>query len=58
MNKKGQALIEFVMILPILLLIVFALVDFGRIILCRIHLEGIIGDALVLADDSEKVRNF
>ena len=31
MNRKGQALIEFVLILPVLLFILFAIIDFGMI---------------------------
>ena len=31
MNRKGQALIEFVLILPILIFILFAVIDFGLI---------------------------
>ena len=31
MNRKGQALVEFVMILPVLLLILLAIIDFGII---------------------------
>ena len=29
MNRKGQALVEFVLILPVFILILFAIVDFG-----------------------------
>ena len=31
MNRKGQALIEFVLILPVLIFILFAIIDFGII---------------------------
>ena len=31
MNRKGQALIEFVLILPVLIFILFAVIDFGMI---------------------------
>ena len=31
MNKKGQALVEFILILPVLLLIVMAIIDIGNI---------------------------
>ena len=31
-NEKGQALVEFIIILPVFLLLVFCVVDFGRII--------------------------
>lgn len=36
---KGQALIEFVLILPILVLFLFAIVDFGRLFYEKIQLE-------------------
>lgn len=31
MNNRGQALIEFVLILPVFIFILFAIIDFGRI---------------------------
>ena len=31
LNNKGQALIEFVLILPIFLMILFVIIDFGMI---------------------------
>lgn len=40
MNNKGQALIEFVLILPIFILILFAIVDFGMIINEKSSLEN------------------
>ena len=40
MNKKGQALVEFVLILPIFILVLFAIVDFGMIINARSTLEN------------------
>ena len=30
-NSKGQALVEFIIVLPILLLIIMAIIDFGHI---------------------------
>lgn len=50
-NNRGQALIEFVLILPVLLLLVFALIDFGRIIVCKSHLEGVMNEVSNLSDD-------
>lgn len=44
MNKKGQALVEFVLILPVLIFILLALVDIGRLMVMKNHLEGLIGD--------------
>lgn len=52
-NKKGQALVEFVLILPILLLIVFAMIDIGRILLCKTHLENVMNDVVVLVNDDK-----
>ena len=58
MNKHGQALIEFVLVLPILLLIVFAFLDFGRIILCKNHLEGIMSDVITLYDKNGDINAY
>ena len=55
-NKSGQALIEFVLILPVLLLLIFALVDFGRIIVCKSHLEGVMNEVSSLPE--EKVSSY
>lgn len=40
MNNKGQALIEFVLILPIFLMILFVIVDFGTIFNNKSMLEN------------------
>lgn len=39
-NKKGQALIEFIVIMPIFLIIVLVLIDFGNILYKRYQLES------------------
>ena len=44
MNRKGQALVEFVLILPILIFIVLSIIDIGRIMIMKNHLEVLIGD--------------
>ena len=41
MNKKGQALVEFVIILPVIILLFFGAVDFGRIIIKTNELENL-----------------
>ena len=41
-NKKGQALIEFVIILPVLLLLLFAFIDFGKIIYIKSELNNLL----------------
>ena len=40
MNRKGQALVEFVLILPVFLLILFAIVDFGNLLYSRNKLQN------------------
>lgn len=40
MNKKGQALLEFVIILPIFFIIVLFLLDFSNIFYNKIYLEN------------------
>jgi len=57
-NKRGQALIEFVIILPVLLLIIFAFIDLGRIILCKSHLESVMGDVITLYKENGNVNEF
>ena len=51
-NNRGQALVEFILVLPVLLLLIFALIDFGRIIVCKNHLEGVMNEISNL-DESE-----
>lgn len=43
-NKKGQALIEFIIILPIFIFMLFAVIDFGVISYNKSKLENIIND--------------
>ena len=40
MNKKGQALVEFVLILPVFLMILLVVVDFGNILYSKNKLEN------------------
>ena len=46
-NNRGQALVEFVLILPILIFMILSIVDIGRIMIMKNHLEGLIGDISV-----------
>lgn len=45
-NKKGQALVEFVLIIPILIMVLFAIVDFSFIFYNKNHLEGVLNDSV------------
>lgn len=51
MNRKGQALIEFVLILPVFLLILFVIVDFGNIFHSRYELQNQSTDIVRLIQD-------
>lgn len=42
MNRKGQALVEFVLILPVLIFILLAVVDIGRLMIAKNHLETVL----------------
>ena len=43
-NKKGQALIEFVLILPILIFMILAFIDIGKLMILKNHLESLLSD--------------
>ena len=61
MNNKGQALVEFVLILPILILILFAVIDFGMIYSNKSTLENDSADIINLFKDGtpiEEIRNI
>ena len=46
MNRKGQALVEFVLILPVFIMILFLVVDLGTIYSRKANLENVIVDAV------------
>ena len=48
MNKKGQALVEFVLILPVLLLILMAMIDIGNIFLTKYTLNSDLDNITVM----------
>lgn len=48
MNRKGQALVEFVIILPIFLLLFMGAIDMGRIMYSKIILEEKMSDIINL----------
>jgi len=61
LNKKGQALIEFVIILPIFLFMLFAIIDFGIISYNRTKLENMIndvGDMYKNKESKEEINKF
>ena len=52
MNKKGQALVEFVLLIPIILMVLFVVIDFASIFYDRNHLEGILNDVVLMAQEN------
>lgn len=58
MNNKGQALIEFVLILPIFILILFVIVDFGMIINEKSSLENQSIDIVELIKNDKSLEDI
>ena len=58
MNRKGQALVEFVLILPIFLLILFAIVDFGMILSKKNELENISVDVVSMIKNNDSIDDI
>lgn len=48
MKKKGQALVEFIIILPIFIMLVLGVFDIGNILISKIHLESTLSEAVEL----------
>lgn len=53
MNKKGQALVEFIIILPILIFILLAVIDYGMISYNKSKMENIITDISSMLKNNE-----
>ena len=58
MNRKGQALVEFVLILPIFLVILFAVVDFGMILSKKNELENISVDVVSMIKNNDSLEDI
>ena len=58
MNRKGQALVEFVLILPIFILMLFAIVDFGMILSKKNELENISVDVTAMIKNIDDIKNL
>lgn len=50
MKKKGQALVEFIIIMPIFIMLVLGVMDIGKIMYSKIVLEDKITEAISLYD--------
>ena len=61
MNRKGQALVEFVLILPVFVFLLFAVYDFGMIFNTRNKLENDSTDITLLYKNGktiDEIRNM
>lgn len=47
-NNKAQALVEFVLLLPVIIMILFIVIDFASVFYKKNHLEGILDDVVVM----------
>lgn len=56
LNKKGQALVEFVLILPIIIMILFMIIDFGIIFNTKINIENYMDDIIIMLDNKENIN--
>ena len=59
-NNKGQALVEFIMVLPILLLLIMCIIDLGNIFIKKYSIENdmnVIYDMYRANNDSE-INNY
>lgn len=48
LNKRGQALVEFIIILPIFVMMLLCVIDIGKIIFFQNRLEGKMEDVIML----------
>lgn len=58
MNKKGQALVEFIIILPIFMMLVLGVIDIGKVLYSKIILEDKISDAITLYQDGKDLNEI
>lgn len=58
MNNKGQALIEFVLLLPIIIFIIFGIIDFGIIFNEKNTLENNSLDIINLYNNGETLEDI
>lgn len=53
MNKKGQALVEFVIVLPIIIMLLFSMIDLGLILYNKNELENNLNSVIEMLDNNE-----
>ena len=58
MKKRGQALVEFIIILPILIMLFFGAIDFGRIIIRKNELESLTNNVIELYKEGSSFNSL
>ena len=58
MNRKGQALVEFVLILPVLLLILLTIIDFGVITYSKNEVQNQSVDIVRMINNGNSLINI
>ena len=58
LSKKGQALVEFVILLPIIMMILFIIIDFANVFYQKNHLESISNDVVALVKNNSSVSSI
>lgn len=58
MNKKGQALVEFIIILPIMIFVLLVIVDFGIMSYNKNRLENMIDDVSKMYKNNETTEEI
>lgn len=57
-NNKGQALIEFILVLPVFILLIISMIDFGNIILKKYSLENEIDTVSTMYLNNEDYNSY
>lgn len=57
-SNKGQALVEFVIILPVTLVLIFCIIDFSRVISLKSDLESKTSDAVTFYQDGKTAEDI
>ena len=58
MNRKGQALVEFVLILPIFVLMLFSIYDIGMIVYNKNTLESVSNDVILMINNDNNINEI
>jgi len=55
-NNRGQALIEFILILPIIIILILGMIDIGRIYITKYELLNTLDDLVLVSKDVDRLN--